>query len=171
MVVTTAIPALRRSLGGNVGALEWTVNAYLLAFACLLTGSGLGDRFSRRRTFAIGLTGCALASVAAALFPSIGALVVARAAQGAAALSLPLTLTMISEAYPQETRGKAIGIWGGVTGLAGVLGPILGAGMVEAFGWSWIFWITVPKCLPGGPSELAPERPSRSVLSSLETAG
>jgi len=146
MVVTTAIPALRRSLGGNVGALEWTVNAYLLAFACLLlTGSGLGDRFGRRRTFTIGLSGFALASVAAALAPSIDALVAARAAQGgAAALVLPLTLTMISEAYPPQTRGKAIGIWGGVTGLGGVLGPILGAGAVQAFGWSWIFWINVP---------------------------
>ncbi len=68
MVVTTAIPALRRSLGGDVGALEWTVNAYLLAFACLLlTGSGLGDRFGRRRIFTLGLTGFALASIAAAL--------------------------------------------------------------------------------------------------------
>ena len=146
MVVTTAIPALRRSLGGDVGALEWTVNAYLLAFACLLlTGSGLGDRFGRRRVFTIGLAGFTLASIAAALAPSIGALVAARAAQGAAAaLVLPLTLTMISEAYPPATRGKAIGIWGGVTGLGGVLGPILGAGMVQAFGWSWIFWINVP---------------------------
>lgn len=146
MVVTTAIPALRRSLGGDVGALEWTVNAYLLAFACLLlTGSGLGDRFGRRRIFTIGLTGFAVASAAAALSPDIGVLVAARAAQGAAAaLILPLTLTMISEAYPPETRGKAIGIWGGVTGLGGVVGPILGAGMVEMFGWSWIFWINVP---------------------------
>lgn len=146
MVVATAIPALRRSLGGNVGALEWTVNGYLLAFACLLlTGSGLGDRFGRRRIFTIGLAGFALASAAAALAPNIDALIAARAAQGvAAALILPLTLTMISEAYPQEARGKAIGIWGGVLGLGGVLGPILGAGMVEAFGWSWIFWINVP---------------------------
>src|SRR5580704_4546286 len=143
MVVTTAIPTLRRSLGGNVGSLEWTISAYLLAFACLLlTASGLGDRFGRRRTFTIGLAGFALSSVAAALATSIGALVAARAAQGAsAALILPLTLTMISEAFPPESRGRAIGIWGGVTGLGGVLGPILGGGMVQAFGWSSIFWI------------------------------
>src|SRR3954447_19947529 len=76
MVVTTALPALRRSLGGDVGALEWTVDAYLLAFACLLlTASGLGDRFGRRRVFTVGLAGFAASSVAAALAPSIGALV------------------------------------------------------------------------------------------------
>jgi EmrB/QacA subfamily drug resistance transporter len=146
MVVTTAIPALRRSFGGDVGALEWTVNAYLLAFACLLlTASSLGDRFGRRRVFTLGLTGFTGSSVAAALAPSIGALVAARAAQGAsAALVLPLTLTMISEAFAPEARSRAIGIWGGVTGLGGVLGPILGAGMVQALGWSWIFWINVP---------------------------
>lgn len=146
MVVTTALPALRRSLGGDVGALEWTVNAYLLAFACLLlTASGLGDRFGRRRIFAFGLAGFATSSVAAALAPNIGVLVAARAAEGAAAaLVLPLTLTMISEAFPEESRGRAIGIWGGVTGLGGVVGPILGGGIVQTLGWSWIFWINVP---------------------------
>ena len=146
MVVTTAIPALRRSLGGNVSALEWTVNGYLLAFACLLlTASVLGDRFGRRRIFTLGLAGFTASSVGAALAPSIGALVTARAVQGAtAALILPLTLTMISEAFPQESRGRAIGIWGGVLGLGGVLGPILGAVMVQTLGWSWIFWINVP---------------------------
>jgi EmrB/QacA subfamily drug resistance transporter len=156
MVVTTALPALRRSLGGNVLALEWTVNAYLLAFACLLlTASGLGDRFGRRRVFTIGLAGFALSSVAAALAPGIGTLVAARAAQGAtAALILPLTLTMVSEAFPPQSRGRAIGIWGGVTGLGGVLGPILGAGMVQAFGWSWIFWINAPIALALIPAAL-----------------
>jgi EmrB/QacA subfamily drug resistance transporter len=156
MVVTTAIPTLRHSLGGDVGSLEWTINAYLLAFACLLlTASGLGDRFGRRRIFTIGLAGFALSSVAAALATSIGALVAARAAQGAsAALILPLTLTMISEAFPPESRGRAIGIWGGVTGLGGVLGPILGGGMVQAFGWSSIFWINVPIAVALIPSGL-----------------
>src|ERR1700761_3646088 len=78
MVVTTAIPALRLSLGGGVGALEWTVNAYLLAFACLLlTASGIGDRFGRRLTFTVGLAGFTVSSVAAALAPDIGVLVAA----------------------------------------------------------------------------------------------
>ncbi len=156
MVVTTALPALRRSLGGDVGALEWTISGYLLPFACLLlTGSGLGDRFGRRRIFTTGLAGFAVSSTAAALAPSIGTLVAARAAQGAcAALVLPLTLTMISEAFPPQSRGRAIGIWGGVTGLGGVLGPILGAGMVQAFGWPWIFWINVPIAVALIPASL-----------------
>lgn len=146
MVVTTALPTLKRSLGSGVGALEWTINAYLLAFACLLlTGSGLGDRFGRRRTFTVGLAGFTVSSAAAALAPDIGTLIAARAAQGAsAALILPLTLTMISEAFPEQSRSRAIGVWGGVTGLGGVLGPILGAGMVQTFGWQWIFWINLP---------------------------
>ncbi|MDQ2747960.1 MAG: DHA2 family efflux MFS transporter permease subunit [Actinomycetota bacterium] len=149
MVVTTALPAMRRSLGGDVGDLEWTLNAYLLAFACLLlTASGLGDLYGRRRIFTGGLVGFGASSAAAALAPSIAVLVAARAAQGAAAaLVLPLTLTMISEAYPPESRGKAIGIWGGVTGLGGVLGPILGGAAVQALGWQWIFWINVPIAL------------------------
>lgn len=124
MVVTTALPALRRALGGDVGALEWTVNAYLLAFACLLlTGSGLGDRFGRRRIFTLGAGGFAASSVAAALAPGMGALVAARAVQGAsAALVLPLTLTMVSEAFPAESRGRAIGIWAASPGLAACSG-------------------------------------------------
>jgi EmrB/QacA subfamily drug resistance transporter len=146
MIVTTAIPVLRESLGGSIGDLEWTMNAYNLAFACLLlTAAGLGDRFGRRRVFSFGLAGFAASSALAALAPGIGVLIAARAVQGAAAaLILPLTLTMISEAFPLETRGRAIGIWGGVLGTGGVLGPIIGAVVVEGLGWQWIFWINVP---------------------------
>jgi len=173
MVVTTAIPSMRRTLGGDVGDLEWTINAYLLAFACLLlTASGLGDRFGRRRIFVVGLAGFTLASVAAALAPSIGVLVGARAAQGAtAALILPLTLTMISEAFPPRTRGRAIGIWGGVSGLGGVLGPILGAVMVQALGWSWIFWINVPLALALIPATLRYVTETRGARRPLDILG
>lgn len=180
MVVTTAIPALRRSLGGDVGALEWTVNAYLLGFACLLlTASSLGDRFGRRRIFALGVTGFCAASAAAAVAPSMGALIAARAAQGAtAALILPLTLTMISEAFARESRGRAIGIWGGVLGLGGVIGPVLGAAMVQVFGWQGIFWINVPIAVAIVPAALrwvtetyGPHQPLDPVGLVLETLG
>ncbi|HEY7046885.1 MAG TPA: MFS transporter [Jatrophihabitantaceae bacterium] len=149
MVVTTALPTLRSDLGGSVGTLEWTMNAYYLAFACLLiTAAGLGDRFGRRRMLGLGLAVFALASAAAALAPGIGALIAARAVQGgAAAAVLPLTLTVISEAYPAETRGKAIGIWGALLGAGGVLGPLVGGGLLELVGWRAIFWVNVPIAL------------------------
>lgn len=149
MVVTTALPTLRASLGGSVGQLEWTMNAYYLAFACLLiTAAGLGDRFGRRRVLCAGLVLFGLASAAAALAPGMGALVTARAVQGgAAAAILPLTLTVISEAYPPETRGRAIGVWGALLGAGGVLGPLAGGALVELTGWRGIFWVNVPIAL------------------------
>jgi EmrB/QacA subfamily drug resistance transporter len=149
MVVTTALPTLRARLGGSVGQLEWTMNAYYLAFACLLiTAAGLGDRFGRRRVLGIGLVLFGLSSAAAALAPGLGALIVARAVQGgAAAAIMPLTLTVISEAYPAETRGKAIGVWGALLGAGGVLGPLVGGGLVELVGWRGIFWVNVPIAL------------------------
>src|SRR6266571_8116811 len=104
LVVTTALPVLRVDLGASLSDLEWTVNVYNLAFACfLLTGAALGDRFGRRRMFSIGLFVFTLASAAAALAPNVGALIAARTVQGAAAaIVMPLTLTLISEAFPAE---------------------------------------------------------------------
>src|ERR1700742_732932 len=100
LVVTTAIPVIRRDLDAGLGGLEWTVNAYTLTFAVLLlTGAALGDRFGRRRVFAVGIGLFTLASAAAALAPSIGALDAARAVQGlGGALVMPLTLTILSAA-------------------------------------------------------------------------
>src|ERR671937_737595 len=111
LVVTTALPVLRVDLGAQLSDLEWTVNAYNLAFACfLLTGAALGDRFGRRRMLAVGLTVFTTASAAAALAPDVGTLIAARALQGlGAATVMPLTLTLISEAFPRERRGMAVG--------------------------------------------------------------
>src|ERR1700758_1425168 len=113
LVVTTALPVIRHSLHASLSQLEWTVNAYTLTFAVLLlTGAALGDRFGRRRLFAIGLALFSGASAAAALAPSIGALVAARAAQGVGgAIITPLTLTILSAAVPAERRGVALGAW------------------------------------------------------------
>src|SRR6476660_6277229 len=115
LVVTTAIPVIRQDLHAGISGLEWTVNAYTLVFAVLLlTGAALGDRFGRRRMFAIGLGIFTAASAAAALAPSIGALVAARAAQGVGgAIITPLTLTLLSASVPAEKRGLALGAWGG----------------------------------------------------------
>src|SRR5690242_1127387 len=119
LVVSTALPSIRRALGASIESLEWTVNAYTLSFAVLLlTGAALGDRFGRRRMFAIGVTVFTAASALAALAPTTGALVAARAVQGAgAALVTPLTLTLLSEAVDERRRGLALGIWSGVSGL------------------------------------------------------
>src|SRR5438477_1605655 len=146
LVVTTSLPALRLDLHASLQSLEWTVNAYNLAFACfLLTGAALGDRFGRRRMYTVGLLTFTAASAAAALSPSAGSLVAARAIQGAgAAIVFPLTLTLISEAFPAEKRGAAIGLWGGITGLGVAIGPVVGGAVVNGISWHWIFWLNVP---------------------------
>src|SRR4051794_29022373 len=146
LVVSTALPSIRKSLGASIESLEWTVNAYTLSFAVLLlTGAALGDRFGRRRMFVIGIAAFTASSAAAALAPSTTALVVARALQGAgAALVLPLTLTLLSEAVDQSRRGLALGIWSGVSGLGVALGPVIGGAVVNGVSWEYIFWINVP---------------------------
>ena len=146
LVVATALPVLRVDLGASLADLEWTVNAYNLSFACLLlTGAALGDRFGRRRMFCVGLLVFTAASAAAALSPSVGALIAARAVQGAgAAIVMPLTLTLISEAFPAEKRGMAIGLWGGIAGLAVAAGPLVGGAVIDGIDWHWIFWLNVP---------------------------
>jgi EmrB/QacA subfamily drug resistance transporter len=146
LVVTTALPVIRTDLHASLEGLEWTVNAYTLTFAVLLlTGAALGDRFGRRRMFAIGLAVFTVASAAAALAPSMGVLVAARAVQGmGGAIVMPLTLTILSAAVPAEKRGLALGAWGGIGGLAVALGPLVGGAVVSGLSWQWIFWINVP---------------------------
>jgi EmrB/QacA subfamily drug resistance transporter len=153
LVVTTALPSIRRDLGGGLQALEWTVNAYTLTFAVLLlTGAALGDRFGRRRMFVIGLGLFTLASAGAALAPSTGALIAARALQGAgAAIVTPLTLTLLAGAIPAQKRGLAIGAWSGISGLGVALGPLVGGAVVDGISWHWIFWLNVPTGLVLAP--------------------
>jgi EmrB/QacA subfamily drug resistance transporter len=146
LVVGVALHSIRLDLGGSIEGLEWTVNAYILAFAVLLiTGAVLGDRFGRKRMFIAGVGIFTAASALAALAPSTDALVAARALQGlGAAIVTPLTLTLISEAFPPERRAAALGIWGGITGLGVAIGPFVGGAVVEGIAWQWIFWVNVP---------------------------
>jgi MFS family permease len=146
LVVSTALPVIRTDLGATLEELEWTVNAYTLTFAVfLLTGAALGDRFGRRRVFVAGLTLFTGASAAAALAPTIDALIVARAIQGiGGAIVTPLTLTILSGAFPKEKRGLALGAWSGIVGLAVASGPLVGGAVVDGISWQWIFWLNVP---------------------------
>jgi EmrB/QacA subfamily drug resistance transporter len=145
-VVTTSLSVIRQDLTASVEALEWTVNAYNLPFAVLLlTGAALGDRFGRRRVFVVGLAVFTLASAACALAPNIGALITARAVQGVgAAMVLPLSLTLISAVFPPMQRGKAMGLYLGITGLATLSGPFIGGAIAEGLAWQWIFWLNLP---------------------------
>jgi EmrB/QacA subfamily drug resistance transporter len=146
LVVTNALTSIREDLGASLEALEWTVNAYTLAFAVfLLTGAALGDRYGRRRVFIAGLSIFTVASAAAALAPSTEALIAARAVQGlGAGIVAPLSLTLLSAAVPPERRGLALGVWSGISGLGIALGPLVGGAVIEGISWQWIFWLNVP---------------------------
>ncbi|MGH2858688.1 MAG: DHA2 family efflux MFS transporter permease subunit [Solirubrobacteraceae bacterium] len=146
LVVSVALPSIHRDLGASVQSLEWTVNAYTLSYAVLLlTGAALGDRLGRRRMFVAGMALFTLSSAAAALAPSTGLLITARALQGTgAAIATPLTLTLLAEAFPPDRRGLALGVWSGVSGIAVALGPLVGGAVIQAASWHWIFWINVP---------------------------
>ncbi len=173
LVVTTALPVIRKDLGAGLGGLEWTVNAYTLTFAVfLLTGAALGDRFGRRRMLAIGLGIFTISSAAAALAPSIMALDIARAFQGiGGAIVMPLTLTILSAAVPPERRGLALGAWGGITGLAVAFGPLVGGAVVSGISWQWIFWLNVPIGLVLTPLVLLRLEESRGPWGRLDLPG
>jgi EmrB/QacA subfamily drug resistance transporter len=173
LVVATALSTIKRDLGASIDQLEWTVNAYTLTFAVLLmTAAALGDRLGRRRLFAAGLGLFALASAACALAPSVGWLIAARTVQGAgAALIMPLALALLNAAFPPERRGWALGIFGGVTGLAVLVGPVLGGAITQGIAWRWIFWINVPVGLVALPLVLAKLKESRSPRAGLDLPG
>jgi EmrB/QacA subfamily drug resistance transporter len=173
LVVTTALPVIRKDLNADLSGLEWTVNAYTLTFAVLLiTGAALGDRFGRRRMFVIGLGIFTAASAAAALAPSIEWLIAARAVQGlGGAIITPLTLTILSAAVPAERRGLALGAWGGISGLAVAIGPLVGGAVVEGISWQWIFWLNVPIGLALIPLAALRLRESRGPNDSLDLPG
>jgi EmrB/QacA subfamily drug resistance transporter len=157
LVVSTALTTIRLDLGAGVEQLEWTVNAYNLSFAVLLmTATALGDRFGRRRGFALGLAVFSLASAACALAPNVGTLIAARAVQGAgAAFVMPLGLALVGAAFPPEKRGAAMGALQGLTGLSVASGPVIGGAIAQGVAWQWIFWINVPIGLLAIPLVLA----------------
>jgi EmrB/QacA subfamily drug resistance transporter len=173
LVVTNALVSIRDDLGASLEQLEWTVNAYTLSYAVfLLTAAAIGDRLGRRAVFVAGLGIFTVASAAAAMAPSTGALIAARAIQGiGGAVIMPLSLTLLSEAFAGEKRGLALGIWSGVSGLGVALGPVVGGAVVEGFSWHWIFWLNVPIGIALVPVALAILGESRGPNRKLDVPG
>jgi MFS family permease len=146
LVVVTALPRMQQDLQAGLADLQWTVNSYGIAFAAgIITAAALGDRFGRRRIFTFGLVLFTLSSAACALAPDAAGLIVARTVQGlGAAAVLPLSLTILTTAFPPQRRGLIIGIYGGLAGLAVAAGPLVGGAVTEGLNWHWIFWLNVP---------------------------
>jgi EmrB/QacA subfamily drug resistance transporter len=145
-VVNVALPVLGRELHTNMAGLQWTMDAYLLTLtALLLLGGSLGDALGRRRMFVAGLVWFGIASAACGLAPSIGALVAARAVQGAgAALLVPGSLAVLRSTFPEDEQGPAVGAWAGLSGVATALGPLVGGWLISAWSWRVIFVLNLP---------------------------
>ncbi|WP_233712403.1 DHA2 family efflux MFS transporter permease subunit [Kribbella turkmenica] len=173
LVVAAALTTIRAGLGASPAQLEWTVNAYGLSFAMLLmTAAAIGDRWGRRRTYVGGLLIFTLASGACALATSLPWLIAARAVQGVgAAVVMPLAMGLLGAAFPPERRGRAIGVFSGVTGIAVLGGPMIGGAVTEGLAWQWIFWINVPVGLIAIPLVLRNVRESTGPSRRLDLAG
>jgi EmrB/QacA subfamily drug resistance transporter len=164
-VVNVALPSIQRDLGASISGLEWTINGYTLSFAVLLaTGGRLGDIFGRRRMFLAGVVIFALSSATAGFAPDSASLVVSRVVQGVgAALMMPATLSIITDAFPANERGKAMGMWAGVSALALAVGPVLGGFLTEHVSWRAIFYLNIPVAIGAVTAALFAVRESRDT--------
>jgi EmrB/QacA subfamily drug resistance transporter len=174
-VVNVALPSIQQDLGASISGLEWTINGYTLSFAVLLaTGGRLGDIFGRRRMFLAGVVIFATSSATAGFAPDETALVISRVVQGVgAALMMPGTLSIITDAFPAHERGKAMGTWAGVSALALAVGPVLGGFLTEHVSWRAIFYINIPVAIGAVMATLFAVRESRdtSVGREVDYAG
>ena len=145
-VVNAALPAIADDLHANLGDLQWVLTGYLLTLGSLLVlGGSLGDRYGRRKIFVIGLISFALTSLLCAIAPDTGLLIVARCIQGvAAALVVPNSLAIVSASFHPDDRGRAIGAWSGLGGIATAIGPFLGGYLIDSVSWRWVFVINLP---------------------------
>ena len=148
-VVNVALPAVQRSFGATLGEAQWVIEAYeLMLSALLLVGGAAGDRFGRRRVFAIGVVLFIVASIACGLAESVGFLIAARGLQGVGgALLVPGSLALLSASFDENGRGRAIGTWSGFTSITTALGPVLGGFLIDHGSWRYAFFINVPLAL------------------------
>ncbi|MFJ9826703.1 MFS transporter [Streptomyces sp. NPDC101160] len=165
-VVNVALPHIGEDLGADLGALQWTVNAYMVTLAGLiLLGGSLGDRYGRRRVFVIGVAWFAVASLLCGLAPNAGILVAARAFQGVGgALLTPGSLALIQASFHQDDRARAVGLWSGFGGVGAAIGPFVGGWLVDGPGWRWVFLLNVPLALVCVPVALRHVPESRDVV-------
>jgi EmrB/QacA subfamily drug resistance transporter len=174
-VVNVALPSIQKDLGASISGLEWTINGYTLSFAVLLaTGGRLGDIFGRRRMFLFGVVIFTLSSATAGFAVSSTDLVISRVVQGVgAALMMPATLSIITNAFPASERGKAMGMWAGVSALALAVGPVLGGFLTEHVSWRAIFYLNIPVAIGAVTAALFAVRESRdtSVGREVDFAG
>jgi EmrB/QacA subfamily drug resistance transporter len=145
-VINVALPVLGRELHAGIAGLQWTIDAFLLTLtSLLLLGGSLGDALGRRKMFVAGLVWFTVASMACGLAPSIGALIAARAVQGAgAALLVPGSLAVLRASFADEEQGPAIGAWAGLSGVTTAIGPLLGGWLITAWSWRAIFFLNLP---------------------------
>jgi EmrB/QacA subfamily drug resistance transporter len=164
-VVNVALPSIQRDLNASISGLEWTINGYTLSFAVLLaTGGRLGDIFGRRRMFLAGVVIFALSSATAGLAANSTDLVISRVVQGVgAALMMPATLSIITDAFPAGERGKAMGTWAGVSALALAVGPVVGGLLTEHVSWRAIFYLNIPVAIGAVLASLFAVRESRDT--------
>jgi EmrB/QacA subfamily drug resistance transporter len=168
-VINVALPRMQDDLGGGFATMQWVLDGYLLTLGSLvLVGGALGDLLGRKKVFVWGIVGFTVTSVLCGIAPSAGFLVAARTAQGVtAALMVPGSLALLSSLFADEDRGRAIGLWSGLSGVTTAIGPFVGGALVDASasGWRWVFLINVPlaaaalmlcRSVPGLPGERKP---------------
>ncbi|HZQ85332.1 MAG TPA: MFS transporter [Acidimicrobiales bacterium] len=148
-ILNVALPTIQRTLHASGSQLQWIVDAYTIVYASiLLTTGSLGDRFGRKGALSVGLMVFGVGSVASAFATSAGALIAFRALAGiGGALIMPATLSILTNVFPASERGRAIGIWSGVSGIGIVVGPLTGGWLLEHFWWGSVFLINVPVVL------------------------